>query len=122
VGELIWSLLRAAVYAVMFVGVMAALGLTGSWWTCWRRWQRSLIGYAFAGAGMALPTWMRSWQDFTSSPSPCCRCSCSSATFFPLDRYTRGGQVLVQWNRCTTGLPLPFPHARGAEARRCCGR
>jgi lipooligosaccharide transport system permease protein len=106
VGELIWSLLRAAVYAVMFVAVMAALGLTGSWWTVLAPLAAVLIGYAFAGAGMALTTWMRSWQDFDFITLAVLPMFLFSATFFPLDRYPDGVQVLVQLTPLYHGVAL----------------
>ena len=37
---------------------------SSSWWMLLALPAHLLIGYAFAGAGMALTTWMRSWQDF----------------------------------------------------------
>ncbi len=36
-----------------------------------------LIGFAFAAVGMALTTYMRSWQDFEFITLAVCRCSCS---------------------------------------------
>jgi len=63
-GELAWSLMRSAVYAAGFVVVMAAMGLVSSWWAVLAWPATWLIGFAFAGTGMALTTFMKSWQDF----------------------------------------------------------
>ncbi len=106
VGELVWSLLRAAVYAVMFVAVMAGLGLTDSWWTLLAPLAAVLIGYAFAGAGMALTTWMRSWQDFDFITLAILPMFLFSSTFFPLDRYPDGVQWLVQLTPLYHGVVL----------------
>ena len=106
VGELVWSLLRAALYAVMFVAVMAALGLTSSWWTVLAPLAAVVIGYAFAGAGMALTTWMRSWQDFDFITLAVLPMFLFSATFFPLDRYPDGVQWLVQLTPLYHGVVL----------------
>ena len=63
-GELAWSLMRSAVYSAGFLVVMAAMGLVSSWWAVLAWPATWLIGFAFAGAGMALTTFMQSWQDF----------------------------------------------------------
>ncbi len=96
VGEIAWALLRAGLYGCMFVGVMAALDLTTSWWTLLAPVAVLVIGYAFAGAGMALTTFMRSWQDFDFITLAVLPMFLFSATFFPLERYPDGVQWLVQ--------------------------
>ena len=45
-----------------------------------------LIGYAFAGAGMALTTWMRSWQDFEYIQLAIMPMFLFSGTFFPVEQ------------------------------------
>jgi len=106
VGELVWSLLRAAVYAAAFVAFMAILGLTGSWWALLGPVAAVVIGYAFAGAGMALTTWMRSWQDFDFITLAVLPMFLFSATFFPLNRYPDGVQWLVQLTPLYHGVVL----------------
>ncbi len=106
VGELVWSLLRGALYAGAFVAVMAALGLTSSWWTVLAPVAAVVIGYAFAGAGMALTTWMRTWQDFDFITLAVLPMFLFSATFFPLDRYPDGVQWLVQLTPLYHGVVL----------------
>ncbi|MGH3124086.1 MAG: hypothetical protein ACRDND_24130, partial [Streptosporangiaceae bacterium] len=63
-GEISWALLRGALYAVAFMAVMAAMGLVYSWWALAALPAAVLTGFAFAAAGMACTTYMRSWQDF----------------------------------------------------------
>ncbi len=106
VGELVWSLLRGALYAGAFVAVMAVLGLTGSWWAVLAPLAAVVIGYAFAGAGMALTTWMRTWQDFDFITLAVLPMFLFSATFFPLDRYPDGVQWLVQLTPLYHGVVL----------------
>ncbi|MEU7871071.1 ABC transporter permease [Dactylosporangium sp. NPDC049140] len=63
-GELLWALARGAFYSAAFLVVMVALDLT--------TWARALlafpaamlVGFAFGGLGMAVSTFLRSWQDF----------------------------------------------------------
>lgn len=113
-GELAWSLLRAALYAVMFVVVMAALGLTSSWWTLLAAPAAVAIGYAFAGAGMALTTWMRSWQDFDFITLAVLPMFLFSGTFFPLERYPDGVEWLVQLTPLYHGVVLTRGLTTGA--------
>ena len=63
-GEITWALSRGLLYAIMFLAVMAALGLVHSAWLLLAIPASVLIGFAFAGLGMAATTYMRSWKDF----------------------------------------------------------
>ena len=45
-----------------------------------------LIGFAFAGACMALTTWMRTWQDFDLIQLVTLPLFLFSGTFFPIDQ------------------------------------
>ena len=92
-GELAWSLLRASVYSAGFLVVMAAMGLVSSWWAVLAWPATWLIGYAFAGAGMACTTWMRSWQDFEYVQLAIMPMFLFSATFFPVTAF--GG--VLRW-------------------------
>ncbi len=98
-GEISWALLRGALYAVAFMVVMAAMGLVHSWWalasTCP---PRVLTGFAFAGAGMACTTYMRTWQDFEFVTLATLPMFLFSTTFYPLSVYPRPLQFVV---RCT---------------------
>jgi lipooligosaccharide transport system permease protein len=49
-----------------------------------------LIGFAFAGAGMALTTYMRSWQDFEYIQLAIMPMFLFSATFFPVTAFGDG--------------------------------
>ncbi len=63
-GEIEWALIRGLFYSVCFLGVMAALGVVRSWWALLAVPVALLIGFAFAGIGMAGTAFMRSWKDF----------------------------------------------------------
>ncbi len=105
-GELAWALLRSGIYATMFVVVMAALDLVSSWWVVLAVPAATLIGFAFGGAGMALTTWMRSWQDFDFITLAILPMFLFSATFFPLERYPDGVQWVVQATPLYQGVVL----------------
>ena len=63
------------------------MGLVLSWWAVLALPSAVLIGFAFAGAGMALTTWMRSWQDFEFVQLAILPMFLFSATFYPLSVY-----------------------------------
>ncbi len=86
-GEITWALLRGGLYSAGFLGVMVAMGLVASWWAVLALPAALLIGYAFAGVGMALTTFMRSWQDFEFVQLAIMPMFLFSATFFPVDRF-----------------------------------
>ena len=87
VGEITWSLLRGGLYAIAFLVTMLVLGLIESWWALLAAPGAVLIGYAFAGAGLAATTWMRSWIDFDYVNVLILPLFLFSATFFPLSEY-----------------------------------
>lgn len=95
-GEITWALLRGAIYSSVFVLVMLAMGLVGSWWALLALPATLLIGFAFAAAGMALTTFMRSWQDFEFVQLSILPMFLFSATFFPVSVYPAGVQGLVE--------------------------
>ena len=97
-GEITWALLRGARYSAVFVVVMLVMGLVRSWWMLMALPTTLVIGYAFAGAGMALTTWMRSWQDFEFVQLAIMPMFLFSATFYPLSTYPSALQWVV---RCT---------------------
>ncbi len=97
-GELGWALLRGTIYAGAFLVFMAVLGLVSSPWAILCLPGAMLIGFAFAGLGMAATTYMRSFVDFDYVNIALLPLFLFSATFFPLSEYPTGVQWLV---RCT---------------------
>jgi lipooligosaccharide transport system permease protein len=106
IGELLWSLLRAAMYATAFLITMTALGLVSSWWALLTVPVSVLIGYAFAGAGMGATSFMRSFIDFDYINVAIIPMFLFSATFFPLSRYPTALQWLVQVTPLYQGVAL----------------
>jgi lipooligosaccharide transport system permease protein len=97
-GELLWALLRGGAYSAAFLLAMALLGLVGSWWALLALPAAALIAYAFAGAGIAGSTFMRSWTDFDFVNLALIPMFLFAATFFPLSQYPDALQWVV---RCT---------------------
>ena len=63
-GELGWCLARGSLYSISFLLCMWVLGDTLSPWAILLLPTAILISLAFASAGMACCTYLRSWQDF----------------------------------------------------------
>jgi lipooligosaccharide transport system permease protein len=97
-GELSWCVLRGALYSGAFLAIMAILGYIVTPWAvlCWP--AAILISLAFASAGMAGTTYMRTWQDFDMVSLAFIPLFLFSATFYPLTVYPGWLQAVV---RCT---------------------
>jgi lipooligosaccharide transport system permease protein len=105
-GELSWALLRGSIYAAAFLVTMVALGLVESPWAVLGLPAAMLIGFGFAGLGMAATTWMRSFVDFDYVNAGIIVLFLFSATFFPLSRYPTALQWLVQVTPLYQGVAL----------------
>lgn len=105
-GEVLWSLFRAMVYAVAFLGTMVVLGLVSSWWAVLCLPASLLVSYAFAGAGLGASTFMRSWTDFDLVNVAILPMFLFSATFFPLSQYPPVLQWVVRVTPLYQGVAL----------------
>jgi lipooligosaccharide transport system permease protein len=98
-GEVAWALIRGAVYSTVFLLTMLFFDdLVQSWWAVLAVPTALLIGFAFAGAGLAATTFMRSFVDFDYVNLAMVPLFLFSATFFPISRYP---EVLGWIVRCT---------------------
>jgi lipooligosaccharide transport system permease protein len=105
-GEVGWALIRGGLYAVSFEVVMVAMGLIHSAWSVLVVPAALLIGFAFAGAGMAATTFMRSWQDFEFIMLATLPMFLFSTTFYPLGVYPRAVQVIVECTPLFQGITI----------------
>jgi lipooligosaccharide transport system permease protein len=103
VGETAWALFRGFLYAVSFMVVAGSLGLIESVWGLLALPAAVLIGFAFAGVGVAAVTYMRTWQDFELIALVQLPLFLFSATFFPISTYPEAIEWVV---RCS-----PLYHA-----------
>ena len=113
-GELAWSLMRASVYSAGFLVVMAVMGLVDSWWAVLAWPATWLIGFAFAGAGMALTTFMKSWQDFEYIQLSIMPMFLFSATFFPITTFDGPLRWVVEATPLYRGVTLTRELTTGA--------
>ena len=86
-GELAWAMIRGSVYAAAFLVVMVVMGLTSIGLAAVAFPAAVLVGLAFGGAGLALTTFMRGWQDFDLIASAQFALFLFSGTFVPAERY-----------------------------------
>ena len=112
-GEITWALLRGAIYSAMFIVVMLLMGLISSWWALLALPASVLIGFAFAGAGMALTTFMRSWQDFEFVQLAIMPMFLFSATFYPVETYPGAIRWLVEITPLYQGVVLERAFSTG---------
>ena len=95
-GEIGWALIRGGLYAAGFLVVMLGAGLIFSPWALLALPAALFVGFAFASIGLAVTTFMRSWQDFDLVQLAVLPMFLFSATFFPLSVYPAAVQWLVQ--------------------------
>jgi lipooligosaccharide transport system permease protein len=105
-AEVAWCLLRAGTYSAAFLLVMAAFGLISSWWALLAWPATLLIGFAFATVGMALTTYMTSWQDFDKITLVQLPLFLFSATFFPVTVFPGLVRVIVEVTPLYRGVVL----------------
>jgi lipooligosaccharide transport system permease protein len=105
-GEVSWALLRGAIYAAAFLGTMVLFGLVHAWWAALAVPGAVLIGFAFAGAGSAGTSFMRSWTDFDLVNAAILPMFLFSGTFFPLSRYPGWLEVVVRATPLYQGVAL----------------
>jgi lipooligosaccharide transport system permease protein len=105
-GEVGWAVIRGAVYSAGFLVVMLAMRLVDSWWGLLALPAAVLIGFAFAGAGMALTTFMRSWQHFEYVQLALIPMFLFSATFFPVTTYDGAVRWIVEATPLYRGVVL----------------
>jgi lipooligosaccharide transport system permease protein len=82
------------------------MGLVPSVWAVLAVPAALLIGFAFAGVGLASTTWMRSFVDFDIVNLVMAPMFLLSATFFPLERYPEGVQWIVRITPLYQGVAL----------------
>jgi lipooligosaccharide transport system permease protein len=95
-GELAWAMMRGNLYAAAFLGVMVGMDLTSPGRALAAFPATVLVGFAFGAVGMALSTFMRSWQDFDLMSSAQFALFLFSGTFVPAEAYPTWLRWLVE--------------------------
>ncbi|MEP7179482.1 MAG: ABC transporter permease [Pseudonocardiales bacterium] len=87
IGEISWALIRGGLYSAGFLVVMVAMGLTMSWWALAMLPAALLIAFAFGAMGMAVTTYMTSFQDLDLVEVAVLPMFLFSGTFYSLSVY-----------------------------------
>jgi lipooligosaccharide transport system permease protein len=114
VGETLWAVVRSLIYSAAFLNIILVLGLVDSWWGVLILPACFVIGFGFAGAGIAAVTWMRSWQDFDLIQLVMLPMFLFATTFFPLSVYPEAIEWFVQVLPLYHGIELIRALASGA--------
>jgi len=102
-GEIGWAVSRGGLYSVGFVVVMLAMHLVLSPWALLLVPAALIVGFGFAAVGMAVTTYLRSWQDLQLVTLFTLPMFLFSGTFYGLSAYPLWLRFLVE---C-----LPLNHA-----------
>ncbi|TFC79470.1 ABC transporter [Cryobacterium sp. TMS1-20-1] len=95
-GEISLALARGLLYATGFLLVMQALGLNLSWWALLALPAVLLIAFGFASVGMAVTSYMKTFQQMDWITFVLLPMFLFSATFYPLSVYPPGVQYVIQ--------------------------
>jgi lipooligosaccharide transport system permease protein len=95
-GEISLALLRGGIYATGFMLVMQGLGLNLSWWALLALPAVLLIAFGFASIGMAVTSYMKTFQQMDWINMFLLPMFLFSATFYPLSVYPQGLQHVIQ--------------------------
>lgn len=106
IGEVTWALIRGTLYSFGFIVVMLALGLVASPWAILALPAAMLIGFAFASIGIAITTFLRTWQDFDIVQLIMLPLFLFSATFFPITVYPPALRIFVELTPLYHGIDL----------------
>jgi lipooligosaccharide transport system permease protein len=96
VGELLWAMLRGAVYSAAFLAIMTWMDLTTFWWALAAFPATMAVGFAFGAVGMLLSTFVRSWQDFDYVMVAQFALFLFSGTFAPVQSFPLVMRILVE--------------------------
>jgi lipooligosaccharide transport system permease protein len=105
-GELSWAIARGTLYSAAFLALMAGMGLTSVWLSVPALFATLLVGLAFGGLGMALSTFLRTWQDFDYVTVVQFGMFLFAGTFAPLEGYPTALRILVECMPLTQAVEL----------------
>ena len=114
VGETMWAVVRSLLYSAAFLNIILVLGVVDSWWGILILPACFVIGFGFAGAGIAAVTWMRGWQDFDLIQLVMLPMFLFTTTFFPLSVYPEAIEWVVQALPLYHGIELVRALTTGA--------
>jgi len=105
-GELGWGLIRGGLYTIGFIVVMVVLNIGVSPWLIFTLPAALLISFAFGAVGMACTSFMRTWQDFDLIQLVILPMFLFAGTFYPVETYPPGLQIVVRLTPLYQGVDL----------------
>ena len=105
-GELGWTLIRGMIYSCGFLVVMAGFGYCDSYWAIACLPGAALVSLAFGAIGLAVTSFMRSWQDIGSVSLALLPIFLFSGTFYGLDVYPGWFQIIIKCSPLYQGVSL----------------
>jgi lipooligosaccharide transport system permease protein len=95
-GEISWALLRGLSYSIGFMAIVAPLGLIPSAWGILAIPAAVLIAFGFAAFGMAVTSYMKSWQQLEIVNIVLLPMFLFSGSFYPLSVFPEWLQTLIR--------------------------
>ncbi len=95
-GEILMALFRGFLYALGFTGVMAAMGLITTPWALLLVPASVMVAFGFASFGMAVTSYMKTFQHMDLITFVMLPMFLFSATFYPLSVYPKPIQWIVE--------------------------
>ena len=105
-GEIFLALLRGGVYAAGFLVVMQVLGLNLAWTAVLALPAVLLIAFGFASLGMAITSYLKSFQQMDWITFVMLPMFLFSATFYPLSVYPQAIRVVIEMLPLWHGVEL----------------
>ena len=95
-GEISWALLRGVAYSVGFMVIVTPIGLVTNAWGLLAIPAATLIAFGFASIGMAITSYLKSFQQMNWVTFFLLPMFLFSGTFFPVSVYPEWIQTIVQ--------------------------
>ena len=94
-GQIAWAMLRGGAYAVGFITVVAVFGLITTPWALLAIPAAVLIAFAFASIGMAVTSYMKTFQHLNWVTFILLPMFLFSGTFYPITVYPEWLQAVI---------------------------
>ena len=106
IGEISWALIRGGLYSAGFLIVMLVTGLTASAWALLQLPAALLIAFGFAAVGMAVTSYMKTFQDLDLVQLAVLPMFLFSGTFYSLSVYPTWLRIIVECLPLHHGIEL----------------
>lgn len=105
-GEISWALFRGFIYALGFTAIVAPLGLIPSWWGILAVPASVLIAFGFASIGMAITSYIKSFQQMGAINLAILPMFLFSGAFYPIEVFPETAQLIIKALPLNHGVSL----------------